>query len=75
VVDSKGEDSCKWVERLRLRLGSGDLSSELLLNVTAPCATVYGKAVAIEWDLKAIGSLRGTSKYKSWVEASVQLGG
>jgi len=63
------------VERLRLRLISGGLSSGLLLNLNAPRAIVYGKAVAIEWDLKAIGSLRGDSKYKSRLEASVQLGG
>ena len=63
------------VERLRLRLISGGLSSGLLLNLNAPRAIVYGKAVAIEWNLKAIGSLRGDSKYKSRLEASVQLGG
>jgi hypothetical protein len=38
------------VERLRLRLISGGLLSGLLLNLNAPRAIVYGKAVAIEWD-------------------------
>ena len=29
---------------------------------------MYGKAVTIEEDLKAIGSRRGNPRYKSWLE-------
>ena len=40
-------------------------SSKTLLSLMAQHVSVCGKAVSIEGDLKAIGSLRGEPKYKS----------